>query len=570
MPSLLRALLDDAATGLSGAPGRAGLSRAQRDGDSCAALACRRRARAARGSARAGAGGAASASRATEAGTGRSAASRCAADGARSRRRRAQSSAPSRRCPRRAFSAGEAKNSAIRRTPRRRSATRSSATVSAARCAAERSAGAELSASEQARLRNIRLRRRGSADGQLRHRRAHRHRVARSEHRRAAVGDPGPLRHAAVDGARLGGARARRDARVVLHDRSARQPFGRARTGARLRQVQATFTEPWLAGVLAIGAVLAAYNGLVRRRVAETLGQALLVLAMIAGGSWVMLDPVGTVGALGGWANQAGLGTLAVTRARHAGRLPAARSPTAWARCSPRPSKCRGATSSSAMSAGVATRRGCDPTTARRGAGDRRRPSWRRPLRARDARSRLRGAAAAPGEGARTQRTSAARRAQQRRDLPGAAGQRRRSATRSTTTSRCCGRSARATDATAVADATAARGGVPHRPRHLAAGRGPAADRRGRAGHAPAARLSRAAPARFGALQPAVSDARARGRARSGAGRGRSRGVSQLGDAAAGRGRLQAAVLVPARRDPRGARDCWRASKRSAGGRSGC
>ncbi len=79
-----------------------------------------------------------------------------------------------------------------------------------------------------------------------------------------------------------------------------------------LRQAQATFTEPWLATSMAIGAVLAAYNGLVRRRVAQTLGQVLLVFAMMAGGIWVTLDPVGTVGALGGWANQAGLGTLAV------------------------------------------------------------------------------------------------------------------------------------------------------------------------------------------------------------------------------------------------------------------
>ncbi|HTA36002.1 MAG TPA: hypothetical protein VK761_04740, partial [Solirubrobacteraceae bacterium] len=53
--------------------------------------------------------------------------------------------------------------------------------------------------------------------------------------------------------------------------------------------------------------------GLVRRRVAETLGQALLTLAMMAGGFWVIVDPTGTVGALGAWANQASLGTLAAT-----------------------------------------------------------------------------------------------------------------------------------------------------------------------------------------------------------------------------------------------------------------
>jgi hypothetical protein len=83
--------------------------------------------------------------------------------------------------------------------------------------------------------------------------------------------------------------------------------------GGGLRQMQATLTDPWLAGVLAIAAVLAAYNGLVRRRVAETVGEALLMGAMMVGGMWVILDPTGTVGALGGWANQASLGTLAVT-----------------------------------------------------------------------------------------------------------------------------------------------------------------------------------------------------------------------------------------------------------------
>jgi hypothetical protein len=86
-----------------------------------------------------------------------------------------------------------------------------------------------------------------------------------------------------------------------------------ARVGRGLRQMQSSLTGPWLASVLAVASVLAAYNGLVRRRVAETLGHALMTLAMMAGGMWVILDPTGTVGALGGWANQASLGTLAVT-----------------------------------------------------------------------------------------------------------------------------------------------------------------------------------------------------------------------------------------------------------------
>jgi hypothetical protein len=83
--------------------------------------------------------------------------------------------------------------------------------------------------------------------------------------------------------------------------------------GAGLRQMQAAFTAPWLAASLAVASVLALYNGLIRQRVAQTLGEVVLALAMMAGGTWVILDPVGTVGALGGWANQAGLGTLAVT-----------------------------------------------------------------------------------------------------------------------------------------------------------------------------------------------------------------------------------------------------------------
>src|SRR6202167_2944662 len=80
-----------------------------------------------------------------------------------------------------------------------------------------------------------------------------------------------------------------------------------------LRATQATFTQPWLALVLAIAAVLALYHGLIRRRVAETLGEALLMMAMMAGGLWVIVNPAGTVGALGAWANEASLGTLAAT-----------------------------------------------------------------------------------------------------------------------------------------------------------------------------------------------------------------------------------------------------------------
>ncbi len=82
-----------------------------------------------------------------------------------------------------------------------------------------------------------------------------------------------------------------------------------------LRQAQASFTEPWLTLVLAAASVLALYNGLIRRRVGETLGQALATFAMMVAGLWMIADPLGTVGAVGRWANQASLGTLgAVTQ----------------------------------------------------------------------------------------------------------------------------------------------------------------------------------------------------------------------------------------------------------------
>ncbi len=82
-----------------------------------------------------------------------------------------------------------------------------------------------------------------------------------------------------------------------------------------LQATQATFTRPWLAIVLAIASMLAAYHGLIRRRVAETVGEALLTLAMMAGGLWVIANPAGTVGVLGGWANEASLGALGAVMA---------------------------------------------------------------------------------------------------------------------------------------------------------------------------------------------------------------------------------------------------------------
>jgi hypothetical protein len=82
-----------------------------------------------------------------------------------------------------------------------------------------------------------------------------------------------------------------------------------------LRAAQASFTQPWLVLALAVAAILAAYRGLVRRNVADTLGEVLVMAAMMLAGLWVIADPSGTVGALGEWSNEASLGTLAVAAA---------------------------------------------------------------------------------------------------------------------------------------------------------------------------------------------------------------------------------------------------------------
>src|SRR5262249_17221684 len=82
---------------------------------------------------------------------------------------------------------------------------------------------------------------------------------------------------------------------------------------AGLSRLSSTLTAPLLGLALAIAGTLVAYHGLVRRRIGQTLGEALAMMAMIAGGAWLMIDPAGTVGALSSWSGEAGLGTLAAT-----------------------------------------------------------------------------------------------------------------------------------------------------------------------------------------------------------------------------------------------------------------
>ena len=91
----------------------------------------------------------------------------------------------------------------------------------------------------------------------------------------------------------------------------------------RLRETRATFTQPWLELALAVASVLALYHGIVRRRVSQTLGETALMAVMMLGGLWVIVDPLGTIGALDAWANEASLGTLAAVTSgtpEHSGR----------------------------------------------------------------------------------------------------------------------------------------------------------------------------------------------------------------------------------------------------------
>jgi hypothetical protein len=78
-----------------------------------------------------------------------------------------------------------------------------------------------------------------------------------------------------------------------------------------LRATRATFTQPWLELALTVAAVLALYHGIVRRRVAQTLGEVVLMSLMMMGGLWVIINPLGTIGALDAWSNDASMGTLA-------------------------------------------------------------------------------------------------------------------------------------------------------------------------------------------------------------------------------------------------------------------
>lgn len=90
-----------------------------------------------------------------------------------------------------------------------------------------------------------------------------------------------------------------------------------------LRNAQRDFTQPWMAAALAVAAVLLAWRGIVRGRVAQSAGEAIAMLAMMACGLWMIADPIGTVGAVARWADLAGAQTLGAVSSGGASRAPA-------------------------------------------------------------------------------------------------------------------------------------------------------------------------------------------------------------------------------------------------------
>jgi hypothetical protein len=90
-------------------------------------------------------------------------------------------------------------------------------------------------------------------------------------------------------------------------------PATLARVSSSLGVAQRVFTDPWLGLALAVAAVGFAWQGLVRRRVLDTLGHAGLLAVMVCAGLWIIADPVGTVGAVGNLADRAALTTVAAS-----------------------------------------------------------------------------------------------------------------------------------------------------------------------------------------------------------------------------------------------------------------
>lgn len=78
-----------------------------------------------------------------------------------------------------------------------------------------------------------------------------------------------------------------------------------------LADVRRTVTDPWMVLALCAAAIGLLYHALVRRRVAESLGGALAMAAMMLTGLWIITSPASTIGAINRSVNDAGLSTVA-------------------------------------------------------------------------------------------------------------------------------------------------------------------------------------------------------------------------------------------------------------------
>jgi hypothetical protein len=79
-----------------------------------------------------------------------------------------------------------------------------------------------------------------------------------------------------------------------------------------LQAMRATVTQPWLVVLLALAAIALLYHGIVRRRVASSIGAVAAMTAMILAGLWIVANPAGTVGEVSRAINQTGLSAVAV------------------------------------------------------------------------------------------------------------------------------------------------------------------------------------------------------------------------------------------------------------------
>src|SRR5512133_663809 len=82
-----------------------------------------------------------------------------------------------------------------------------------------------------------------------------------------------------------------------------------------LTAMRATLTEPWLVALLALAAIALLYHAIVRRRMADSVGETAAMTAMILAGLWIITNPGGTVGEINRALNQTGLGAVAAVSA---------------------------------------------------------------------------------------------------------------------------------------------------------------------------------------------------------------------------------------------------------------